>query len=192
MPPGLGGQQAIPPIYYNPATYAGAGAPVGKGISQNSAPTFGAGAIPSLPMVQGGAVKAFADGGGVGDDDLAMMQNLDFDDARRDDASGGSAAPATPTSDKDPGWYINPNDTSAQAAPAPTSGNGGAPTDHTPPPDPMTPQIHDDAGNPSKGLIGAISDGLHWLGEHLGWLGVGRHAAVASNPRTESATATFR
>ena len=50
MPPGLGGQGAIPPIYYNPATYAGAGAPVGKGITQASSPTFSAGAIPSLPM----------------------------------------------------------------------------------------------------------------------------------------------
>ena len=32
MLPGMGGGQPIPPIYYNPATYAGAGAPVGKGV----------------------------------------------------------------------------------------------------------------------------------------------------------------
>ena len=195
MPPGLGGgQQAIPPIYYNPATYAGAGAPVGKGITQASSPTFAAGAIPSLPMVQGGAVKAFADGGGVGDDDLVMLDRMDQQDAIQD--AGTPAAPATPTSDKDAGWYINPADSadaSAASAPSgPPSGNArAAPTDSAPPTNPLIPQIHDDAGNPSKGLIGAIADGLHWLGDHLGLTGGGQSGAVATSPEQNQRQQAF-
>ena len=185
MPPGLsGGAQPTPPIYFNPATYAGAGAPVGKGITQTSAPTFGAGAIPSLPMARGGSV-AFADGGDV--DDMQTMQTMDIADARDD--AGADAAPATPTSDKDPGWYVNPNDTAAATSTAaPTQDN--APADHsTPPPDPTTPQIKDDQGNPSRGLIGAISDGLHWLGDHLG-IG-GAQAAIAHNPQQQDQRQQF-
>jgi hypothetical protein len=182
-PPGAtGGGGAIPPIYYNPATYAAAGAPVGKGVSATSAPTFGAGAIPSLPMARGGAV-ALADGG---DPDASMMSDLqsaDFEDARMD--ADQPAAPATPVTSADPNFYVNPN-----AAPtAPTT--PAAPLDHNaPPPDPTTPQIKDDQGNPSRGLIGAISDGLHWLGEHLGLASSAQAGtlppAIAHDPQTQS------
>jgi hypothetical protein len=188
-PPGAtGGGGAIPPIYYNPATYAAAGAPVGKGVSATSAPTFGAGAIPSLPMAQGGSV-AFDDGGAAGGDDLNAMQSMDMQDMRDDAATAPPAASATPTSDKDPGWYINPQDTASAAPTAPTT--PGGPISHdTPPPDPTTPQIKDDQGNPSKGLIGAISDGLHWLGDHLGLAGSAQAGtlppAIAHDPNTQT------
>jgi hypothetical protein len=188
-PPGAtGGSGAIPPIYYNPATYAAAGAPVGKGVSATSAPTFGAGAIPSLPMARGGSV-AFDDGGmvGTGDEGLNTMQAMDFADARDD--QGAPAAPATPTSDKDPGWYIGPDQMGSAAPTAPTT--PAAPLDHSaPPPDPTTPQIKDDQGNPSRGLIGAISDGLHWLGDHLGLAGSAQAGtlppAIAQDPQTQT------
>ena len=86
MPPGLaqGGQQQIPPYYFNPATYSAAGAPVGKGVTQTSAPTFKAMAIPSLPMARGGVV-GYDDGGDVA---LRMaiqwltLQTMVFADAR--------------------------------------------------------------------------------------------------------------
>jgi hypothetical protein len=178
MPPGMGGASgAIPPIYYNPATYAGAGAPVGKGVTAASAPTFGAGAIPSLPMARGGSV-GYADGGDVGDDD-PMGQQMDFE-AMQDDGAA-SAAPPTPRSDADAGWYINPNDIGGAAA------TPAAPVDHNAPPaDPTAAQISDGQGNPSRGLIGAISDGLHWLGDHLGLVGsANAHPAIAGDPQTQ-------
>jgi Phage tail lysozyme len=185
--PGMGGSTPPPPIYYNPATYSAAGAPVGKGISATSAATSGAGAIPSLPMARGGIVR-FADGGGVGDDDLQAMNIMDMQDAR-DDQAGAQAAPETPTpvTDKDPGFYINPQQVASNAPASPSAATASPPatqTDHLPPPDPTAPQIKDDAGNPSKGLIGAISDGLHWLGSHLG-IG-GAQAAVAPDPQTQT------
>ena len=185
MPPGLGGQQAIPPIYYNPATYAGAGAPVGKGITQNSATTFNAGAIPSLPMARGGVV-GYDDGGGVGDDTLNAMTTMDIADAR-DEASSPTpaAAPAPtttynsvgePTSDVDPNEFLQP----------PAASGGGAAKVNPPPPDPTAAEIHDGNGNPSKGLIAAIGDGLHWLGDHLGLVGGAQAAPLASNAQTQT------
>src|SRR5580698_7311119 len=188
MPPGLGSQQqAIPPIYFNPATYAGAGAPVGKGITQNSATTFNAGAIPSLPMARGGVV-AFDDGGGVGID--PDVQQFDMEDMRE---GAEPAAPVTPAvtynSAGEPTSDINPADYMPSAAPTSAPTTGG--TDHIPPPDPTTPQIHDDAGNPSKGLIAAIGDGLHWLGDHLQLTGGAQAAPLASNPQTQTNRMNF-
>jgi hypothetical protein len=177
-PPGAtGGAGAIPPIYYNPATYAAAGAPVGKGVSANSAPTFGAGAIPSLPMARGGSV-AFDDGGDVSGYD-PTMQAMDLADARDDAAT--PAAPQGPMTSAEPGFYVMPDQAATSA-------------DHnTPPPDPTTPQIKDDQGNPSRGLIGAISDGLHWLGDHLGLVGGAQAAqpAIAQNPQTQDKRQKF-
>ena len=197
MPPGLGGGQAqpIPPIYYNPATYAGAGAPVGKGITQNSATTFNAGAIPSLPMARGGVV-AFDDGGMVGDDTLNAMTTMDLADARDEanaPAPAAAAAPTTqynasgePVSDVDPNEFLQPS---------PTSGAGGSAAParaNTPPPDPTTPEIHDGQGNPSKGLIAAIGDGLHWLGDHLGLTGGGQtQPAIAAHPQQQNQRQQF-
>ena len=58
--------------------------------------------------------------------------------------------------------------------------------DNSPPPDPLTPQGGDDAGNPSKGLIGAITSGLHWLAEHLGVGGAqAAQPAIAGDPQTQ-------
>ena len=54
MPPGLGGQAPIPPIYYNPATYSAAGAPVGRGVTATSAPAYVAAPVPTF--AQGGSV----------------------------------------------------------------------------------------------------------------------------------------
>jgi hypothetical protein len=198
MPPGLGSQQqAIPPIYFNPATYAGAGAPVGKGITQNSATTFNAGAIPSLPMARGGAV-GYDDGGMVGDEGLSTMQSMDYADARDDQAGAAPAATQVsynsagePTSDINPADYITPAaPTSGQTAAAPSGGPAGR-SDSIPPPDPTTAQIHDDAGNPSKGLIAAIGDGLHWLGDHLGLTGGQPAPAIAQHPEQNQRQQAF-
>ena len=172
MPPGLGSQQAaIPPIYYNPATYSAAGAPVGKGVSQPSAPTFNAGAVPTLPMTKGGAV-AFADGGDV--DDGAEEANNEFE-MQRDAATDASSAQAAPQA----GSLFTPADYQTPVAPQQQQG---------PPPgvDPMTPQIKDDQGNPSQGVTGAIAGGLHWLADHLGLSGSGQQGAIASDPQTQA------
>ena len=193
MPPGLSGQQQIPPYYYNPATYAGAGAPVGKGVTQTSAPVYSAGAIPSLPMAGGGVVTGYDDGGEVAQpNDMADLQNLaftDMQDEREDAQNAPPAEPPVPTSDKDPGWYINPQDVSTAPATQGATGGGGQYNDSNPPPDQTMPQGKDDAGNPSRGLIGAISSGLHWLADHLG-IG-GAQAAIASNPDTQDRRQKF-
>jgi hypothetical protein len=171
-PPGSTGGGPPPPIYYNPATYAAAGAPVGKGVSATNAGTMGAGAIPSLPMARGGVV-GLDDGGTVAPTD-------DYDPMLASDMAAADTtpqAPAAPMTDKDPGFYVMP-DQIASAAP--------------PPPDPSTPQIKDDQGNPSRGLIGAISDGLHWLGDHLGLVGGAQaHPAIAHDPQTQDARQKF-
>ena len=176
MPPGLGGQQAIPPIYYNPATYAAAGAPVGKGISTASAPTFGAGAIPSLPMARGGVV-AFDDGGDVQMPDTALEdeRGVAADDQMTNQMlAQNDAAPQ-------PADYYTPTDYTTPA-------QGGAPAGVSP----ITPEISDGHGNPSRGLIGAIGDGLHWLGDHLGLVGGAQAApAIASHPTTQTNRANF-
>jgi hypothetical protein len=188
MPPGLGGQQAIPPIYFNPATYAGAGAPVGKGITQNSATTFNAGAIPSLPMARGGVV-AFDDGGGVGDLDTSaedMQVSRDDDQINQSlaqgdtPAAGGGAQPVT---------YFTPADVmQPDAAPASGAQAGGPPAGVSP----ASPEISDGQGNPSRGLIAAIGDGLHWLGDHLGLVGGAQaHPAIAGDPQTQGNRASF-
>ena len=127
-PPALaGGQNPIPPYYFNPATYAPAGAPVGKGVSMTSAPTYVAGAIPSLPMTLGGVVTRYADGGGV-DADEAELQNASYqadmeDSGDRDDAATPTAAPAPILSDNPPPGgnlgYRPPVSASQEALPQP-------------------------------------------------------------------------
>jgi hypothetical protein len=212
MPPGLssgGGQQQIPPIYFNPATYAGAGAPVGKGVSATSAPTYVAGAIPSLPMLKGGVVR-FADGGGVDDADVQQMQMTDMMDSGGEDHSddalfysgqppGGAPAPVRQEGGLPDFTGYYGEDTGAQ----PTQGGGGggggggASVQSGPPPGlpPNTAQIKDDDGNPSRGFIAALTGGLHWLGEHLG-LGTPAQAgtlpgAIAQDPQTQTGRQNF-
>ena len=181
MPPGLGGQQAIPPIYFNPATYAGAGAPVGKGITQNSATTFNAGAIPSLPMARGGVV-AFDDGG-VADPDTSVE---DMQVSRDDDAINQSLTQGDTSAAGAPVSYFTPAD--VMQPPAAPTAQGGPPSNASP----MTTEISDGQGNPSKGLIAAIGDGLHWLGDHLGLVGGAQaHPAIASDPQTQDNRSGF-
>src|SRR4029077_4408178 len=157
--------------------------------TQNNAGTVSAGAIPSLPMARGGVV-AFDDGGSVDTSDMVDpnegMQSAEDDRAttalldQRDAGSGGGAAPVS---------YFTPADVQAPAsAPAPASGAqaGGPPPDLSP----MSPEVSDGQGNPSKGLIAAIGDGLHWLGEHFGLVGGAQaHPAIASDPQTPQNTA---
>ena len=192
-PPGMSGGAPPPPIYYNPATYAPAGAPIGKGVTQASAATFGAGAIPSLPMARGGAVPArrYANGGmvtGLPSDAAAYTRRFDdgggVTDAPNNDIAEypdlfNQSAPADPKAGDDD-WYISGRPTQANAPSAdstPVSAGGVPPSlsalwsgnrDNNPPADPTTPQGWDDQGNPGKALIAAIGTGLHWLGEHLG------------------------
>lgn len=258
MPPALagGGQQQVPPIYFNPATYAPAGAPVGKGISATSAPTFTAGAIPTLPMQRGGAVKKYQDGGDVGDD----MASTNYEDQQLMSMvdEGGAPAASDPLADiklddrpavPAPTSGQPPIATQADMSPIPSqraplsdaetgrpiqlassrgfqlppvsiggmgrmgggmrmpgigSGGGGAkdtglgvdtwneshpnhpdnPANHPDLP-PNTPQISDQNGNPSNGLVRAISDGLHEFGEMLGIV-PGKHVAIAGDPATQA------
>ena len=205
MPPALGGgQQQIPPYYFNPATYSAAGAPVGKGVSQTSVPTYLAGAVPALPMFRGGVVK-FADGGDV-DATESQMQYATMQDDPRDagledeivhgDQSEKVSAPVI--SDNPPpggsSGYFAPPDAGGQPAqqPAqqPSDGSGSAPNYP-----PYMPEISDGQGNPSKGFIGALTSGLHWLGEHLGLsqarAGEAPAPAIAQNPQTQTGRVNF-
>lgn len=68
LPMGGQGQQPIPPVYYNPATFSPYGAGVGRGVSYASAPTLVAQAAPTYS--KGGEVMAFDDGGDVGSGDV--------------------------------------------------------------------------------------------------------------------------
>ena len=170
MPPGLGGQGAIPPIYYNGATYAGAGAPVGKGISQNSAGTSVAGAIPSLPMAKGGAV-GFDDGGSV-------------DDYTGQDAESQAVGPETGNARGAPAPVAAPV-TTPRVTPESNYVGATGPQDVHPDLPAWTPQIKDDQGNPSRGVIGAIAGGLHYLASQLGLGGDGgQRPAMAQDPNT--------
>lgn len=103
MPPGLGGQgQQIPPVYFNPQVYAAAGAPINRGPSQSTIPTFAGMAVPTYAARKGGAipprpfvkplprVKRYAGGGGVDDsmedpEGEAMTSEMMF----QDQMSGG-------------------------------------------------------------------------------------------------------
>ena len=122
MPPALaGGAQPVPPIYFNPATYAAAGAPVGKGISATSAPTFTAGAIPTLPMARGGVVKRYQGGGeigNIGDDEIGgAMPDTSYEDMalmQRAGAGGGPGAGPNPLA----GLNLHPDESQADL-PAP-------------------------------------------------------------------------
>jgi hypothetical protein len=184
-PPGMGGgQQAIPPIYYNPATYSAAGAPVGKGVTAPSSVTYGAGAIPSLPMARGGVV-GFDDGGDVSAGDTSPDYNEERQTAGDDQMTTAlldqrdAAANAPPTMAQD-GLYT-PADYQPSAQGGSTQGGPSSSSVS-----PITPEISDGQGNPSKGLIGAISSGLHWLGDHLGIGGAqAAQPAIASDPQTQ-------
>ena len=190
QPPGLGGQgQSIPPFYYNPATYSQAGAPVGKGFTQNSAATYSAAPVPTYS--RGGVVMGYDDGGDV------------------DDTQATSPVP-TPTMDSSPPADTSQADMPAPAAqdvsmmrpslrmPAPRAphpslsagggrGKAGAGASGVSPAyadenDPNTwnvpvakpsnappeaPQIMDNQGNLSSGVTGAIAAGLHGLAQFL-------------------------
>ena len=183
MPPGLGGQGAIPPIYFNPATYAGAGAPIGKGISQNSVGTTPAGAIPSLPMARGGSV-AFADGGDVDEYSGMPVDEVATSPANADVASGGRNAGAAP----DPGAAPAPASSAQSAAPNPYA-TATSPQDVHPDLPAWTPQVKDADGNPSRGVVGAIAGGLKYLASQLG-LG-GQQSAIARDPNTSANRQSF-
>ena len=178
MLPGMGGSQPVPPIYYNPATYAGAGAPVGKGVTATSAPTYVAGAIPTLPMFRGGRVQRYDDGGDVQQPDpnadLAQSAGSDYDpgDAaiEADIRSRASAENAPPSQDGMPAFtgYFTPGEDQAQSAPTQGGAQGGAQDDpyrpsHLPP---YAAQGTDGYGNPSNGFISALVGGIHGLADH--------------------------
>ena len=206
MLPGMGGGQPVPPIYYNPATYAGAGAPVGKGVTNTSAPTFVAQAIPSLPMARGGIVR-YADGGDVQQPDpsdpLAGMDqvalNDDPGDARieQDIASRSAAENAPATQPTEPGMpaftgYFSPPQDQPAPALAPTQGGGaqgGAQEDPHRPSGllPYAAQGSDPNGNPSNGFISALTGGLHWLADHFGVVGGAQagQQALAPDPQSQ-------
>lgn len=282
MPPALAGaQQQVPPIYFNPATYAPAGAPVGKGISAMSAPTMTSGAIPTLPMWRGGVVKGYADGGDIGGDipdtsfeDMRLMdedgggaprtsavdevmKGIGYDDAgtaapARPGAPAPAPAPATvpapapaqpiatqadmspipsetrPLSDAETnrpiqlasaGGFHMPS--LSRGLPSPRMGGGirmpgiglggGTPKskmpgvfdtedpNHPSHPDhpannpdlpPHTPQIADEDGNPSNGLVKAVSMGLHYFGQLLGIV-PGDKGAIAADPNVQATRRGF-
>ena len=189
MLPGLGGGQSIPPIYYNPATYAGAGAPVGKGVTNTSAPTYVAGAIPTLPVAKGGIVR-YADGGGVGDEDMVDASGDVGDDDYAQAGGMGSqyAMNADPVASARSGvepsaaGYISSPPEQAQQQQQQPGPPPGAPA--------WTPQVNDGQGNPSRGLIGAIAGGLHFLGGGTG-LGGSQQGALASDPGVQTARQNF-
>ena len=195
-PPALaGGQNPIPPYYFNPATYAPAGAPVGKGVTMTSAPTYVAGAIPSLPMMKGGVVR-YADGGdvdpgdsgpsmsSVGDDEGYDYQGDRIDQQIASDEAGAAAKP----SDGGGGFsgYINPE---AITHEQPTQPQQPTPTSNQPPPGapPWMGQGKDDQGNPSRGFIAALSGGIQWIAQHLGLAGgAQQNGAIAQDPNTQT------
>ena len=173
MPPGLaGGNSPPPPIYYNGATYSPAGAPVGKGVTQSSVPTYIAGAIPSLPMMRGGIVKRYADGG-----DVDEYSGEDVSDRPNEDVTQGgrSGQPNELTGDY-------PSTTpSVSASPSQPPANLPA----------WMPQVEDGQGNPSRGLIGAIAGGLHYIASQLGVTGDGQQGAIANSPSVQANRQSF-
>ena len=209
MPPALGGgQQQIPPYYFNPATYSGAGAPVGKGVTNTSAPTYVGGAIPTLPMALGGMVTKFDDGGAAEPDEGAGMmpspimdemqdQRDDAEDAQRDQADAAYAAsPGAGAGAYDQGGkYFAPPDDTAQPTQPVTQGSdqGGQAQGHGPyqRSDNLTPQVKDDQGNPSRGLIDAISGGIQWIVAHVGLTSSAQAQGIAGDPNIQTARQNF-
>jgi hypothetical protein len=189
MPPGLGGQGAIPPIYFNPATYAGAGAPIGKGISQNSATTMSAGAIPSLPMARGGSV-AFADGGGVDEYSGMPLDESAASGMNADITEGGRNAVSAPAPDAETAPVPAPAPAPVQSAAPNPYATARSPQDVHPSLPAWTPQVKDADGNPSRGVIGAIAGGLKYLASQLG-LGGGQQGAIAGDPNTSANRQSF-
>ena len=238
MPPGLsgGGGQPIPPVYFNPATYAGAGAPVGKGITNTSMPTYVAGAIPTLPLAQGGSVTRYDDGGDVADLPAGSMYE---DNMINQDVAGGGAggeeglgfqipseevamgygsgsggmrlaSPRMSTGMRGPGMGGKPPPGQTEAGfvdegnPFQQGGGGGSAGGPSGPPnaqhsspqeyDPnlpaWAPQVDDGQGNPSRGVIGAIAGGLHYLASALG-LGGNQQGAVAGDPNVQTARMNY-
>jgi hypothetical protein len=152
-----------------------------------------------MPMMQGGSVRGvvrFDDGGDVGmsDDMTDMMDNSQMEAEIRGMGSygGGDDATAQPASYQGPNLderaYKQPDGGFAYADRQPTQQDAPPPFfDHeTKPAD--TPdwqaQIRDNDGNPSKGLIGAISDGLHHIAQ---FVGLGGQGAIAGSPETQAA-----
>jgi hypothetical protein len=189
MPPGLGGQGAIPPLYFNPATYAGAGAPVGKGINQNSAGTMTAGAIPSLPMARGGSV-AFADGGGVDEYSGMPLDESTASGTNADITEGGRNAAPAPAPDAETAPTPAPAPAPVQSAAPNPYATARSPQDVHPSLPAWTPQVKDADGNPSRGVIGAIAGGLKYLASQLG-LGGGQQGAIAGDPNTSANRQSF-
>ncbi len=201
MPPGLGGGPAAPPpIYFNPATYSAAGAPVGKGPTTTSVPTYAAGAIPSLPMMRGGAVKRYAEGGAVDDEQPSYASSPMMgtgEEGTEDDAYIAAGAQQPQQSDFAPpnldnvsgGRTGRPQQDQAQTQqPQPQQQPQQQGRDPNLPA--WAPQINDGNGHPSRGLIGAISDGLHYLASALGLTG-DQQGAMASNPQLQAVRTSF-
>ena len=191
-PPGMSGGagQPTPPYYFNNATYAGAGAPVGKGVTANSVGTYVAGAIPTLPMMQGGTVKRYADGGGVEDPDEpppppqpvsapASDAPVDYsatnqliENARKAQPQAPAPAPAQPqmpapspvTGPSMHGQNLvsNENYVPAQASDMQGGGQQRVP-DH--------PSIVGPNGNPPQDFIQALVGGFHAIADHTGLTG---------------------
>ena len=195
-PPGLsGGGQSVPPIYFNPGTYSQAGAPVGKGVTQNSLPAI----YPAAPVPtykRGGAVMRYDDGGDVGgpeEDDTAPVPASDTTGPAPNEADMPSPV-AQPVSFSGAGRTPTYARMPTVTAPGPrmprASGGGGGATrgrapqatgssmnpDETDPsgwydkPEGMpaaAPMIQDHQGNPSPGVTGALAAGMHFIGQFM-------------------------
>lgn len=218
MPPGLPQQQTIPPIYYNNATYSPYGAPVGRGVSQASIPAYSASAVPTF--AKGGAI-AYDDGGDVGDDQtpyqVAGGPGDDQTQAPQQVALSTfphaihtgipmprattpklaiprgpamRAPPHMPAQKPQPEHFGNPNENMAPETQAPV-GEPPQPLPQDAPP--SAPQIEDGYGNPSHGLMDAITDGLHTLGQSLGMSGPNQpNQSQGAIPGDASVTANQR
>jgi hypothetical protein len=178
-PPGLpGSTQQIPPYYYNPATYAPSGAPVGKGISATSIPTYVAAPVPTYQ--QGGMVMRYQEGADVeqadttGGEDAGDIQEASVRMPSLGGGGGGGGRMLQPRMMRPPiqrasslggvrggggaaggaGWY-NPSQDNPVTYQRP---------DDAPPEAPM---IYDDQSNLSPAITGAIGAGLHLLGQVL-------------------------
>lgn len=190
MPPGMPQQQTIPPIYYNSATYSQYGAPVGRGVSAASAPAYAAASVPTY--AHGGAV-AYDDGGDVQPDPM-QPQEVAMNDPSMDQTQPQQMAMSTfphavhtgiPMPKATAPKVTIPHIPSMHlpggrgAAPKPQPEHFGNPNENMEPvgepPQQMpadapawAPQIEDGYGNPSHGLMDAITDGLHAIGQALG------------------------
>jgi hypothetical protein len=227
MPPGIGGQAPIPPIYYNPATYAAAGAPVGRGVSATSAPSYVAAPVPTF--ARGGVVGLDAGGDpSQGMYDPAMMSAPTDDQTQQTDyqsaqgavpaipnevafntsvqpfhrpiemgrgpmgfphAGGGGGAARMPRAPMPrssgrgaipQGEVGNPTEGLEEVTPQSNSSIGGGPPPGAPP---WAPQVMDENGNWSHGLMGAVISGLHTLAQATGL--TGPQGALQTDPMVQ-------